>query len=558
MILAVRKSGLLVALLGFLPVPFLWPAAPARGADFHLSPSGDDGRNCRSADQACRTLHRCAEAMSGAGPGPHTCYLASGTYRSPESGADTINHGPPSEGERWTFRAAPGATVDCVTGHFSHAAIRIEGNVRFVTVSDLRIHGGLYLGQDGSPLTGVDHLILERNRFICAAGVGSFNDIMLMSAWLYGSEPLDERWHDGGIVRENHFLQDESCKDGGSYGYVGLGANGEYGGEHPDGAHLYSVRNWVIEHNDFDFSRWPKTYQSGSWGTYAFWFKGPNTGCEFRENYVRGAPQSDAVGILVGVNDVNGTTAVHHNVLDSAGGLEIGNNVQVNGRVFYNNTVYNSAASCVSIYTQVGARHNELFNNLCLGNPRQFGGYARRYVNNSDPPDIASMCFQRFLGHNLYSPATLAVNFSTDRRDSATLADWQSDLAGLCGADALVRDQGSRAVADPASVLADPAHGDFRPRAASPAMSGGRGGNWPDYIGAYAGPRDGRQIGCSFDPRCRAHGIVPPTPKPTVSPTPSPDPSVSTAVDSGCRAEGAGTALYWLALFFIGGRRRRG
>ncbi len=382
-----------------------------------------------------------------------------------------------------------------------HDAITINGldavPTQFITISDLEVHGRINIewatGRPGANgQNGCDGIIIERVKFICPSALGTFNDANLITQWSVG-----EGYVDGLVIRENMFVVDNTCQNGGPYNYAGFGEypnsyfyNGRH--EHPDGIHLYSTRGALIERNDFIWSNsfLPSSEQS----TYTFYFKGPNREGVFRYNLARGGEGK------FGHNKSEGTgNEIHHNIVDDAGGILHGDVGPLANDKVYNNTIYSPNTSSWDYRQDSPAGSgNELFNNLFLGDPP----VGWNYIDNNWGNDDWCARFVVF-DYNLYWPAAdTAVRWQNGPNDFSTWASWQNHMLSHCGAG--LKDESNSRRVDP--QLEDPANHRFKPRAGSPAMSGGRGGGYPSYVGAYSGPSDSTQIGCGFNAQCSAFG----------------------------------------------------
>lgn len=491
--------GTRLGLTGLLMTALL--AGSTMAADFFISPSGDDAKSCANATtDACLTPNRCFHAARAAGAGNHTCFAKGGNYHPPVATGYEIKVGGWSDSQRLILRGVNGEVARFITNDFRHSTFIFNGEnslpTQFVTFSDIEIHGGVDIdwatdtaGVNGD--NGCDGIVFERIKFVCPKGIGSFNADMLQT-----SDSGRAGYVDGLVIRDNLFLVDDTCQNGGTYGYAGFGTYPDsYSGDHPDGIHLYATRGTIVERNDFIYSN--TFLPSNQQQRYAFWWKGPNRDGQFRQNYVRGGTgvvahnKSDAPG-----------NSIHHNVLDKAGGILHGDVGPLNSDKTYNNTVYSPTGSSWD-FAQDSATGsgNELFNNLLLGDSRVSGNYIKNGPGND------SWCgrFSTF-DYNLYWPASDGTKHWQDgSSEYATFSGWQSHMASACGAG--LKDESNSLHVDP--QLEDPANHKFKPRASSPVLAGGRGGSFSSFIGAYSGPSDSTQIGCAFNAACSSSGAAP-------------------------------------------------
>lgn len=497
--------------------------SPAWAADRYISPTGNDNNGCTNAtSDACLTFNKCAHVLRALGAGNHTCYAKAGIYRGPSTGAMEIKVGGWSDSQRITFRGAPGEVARFVTGNFAHSTFTLNGEAsvptQFVTFSDMEIHGGMDLdwatnnnGVNGD--NGCDGVVVERVKFICPKGRGSFNADFFQTEDSGGSGYVD-----GLIIRDNLFIVDNTCQNGGTYNYQGFWTYpNSYGyfnpppddqtfrHDHPDGIHLYATRGALVEKNDFIYTNTflPSTEADSEQQRYAFWWKGPNKDGIFRYNYARGGK-----GVFGHNKSDSPGNAIHHNVMDHAGGLLHGDVGPLANDKTYNNTVYLPSGSSWD-FTQdndkLTGSGNELWNNLLLGDPA-----VGNYIKNGNGNDSWCARFSVF-NYNIYWPAADGtIHWQDARNEFSTLASWKSYMLSNCGAG--LKDESQSRRVDP--QLEDPANHKFKPKAGSPAMTGGRGGAYPSYVGAYSGPTDTQQIGCSFNPACFSYNSTPDTIRP--------------------------------------------
>jgi hypothetical protein len=293
---------------------------------------------------------------------------------------------------------------------------------------------------------------------------------------------------------------------------------------------LYHTNGVLIENNDF--------VNTSSVNIIALvMLKQGNKDAVVRYNYIRGNGKQDPTGIWIndcdGVNRPNEwgdrssqggsprcNNRMYQNILhNTSGGPQPWDETDLE-ELIYNNTIYGSSTRCLGAAVSFpdGAIGNRIFNNICAGSKVPADGHVAwpSYGNGT----TTCMSQQAYFDNNLYWPTPSGSTMWKDceldtngdgtadqRQGFQSLAAWISHLSSSG------HEQRSRA-ADPAFV--NPASGDFRLSASSPARSGGRGGSWPVALGAYI--TGDEAIGCTFNPRCHASDT--PAPPDTSGPAP--------------------------------------
>lgn len=491
----------------------LLAALPAQAASFYISTTGNDTNGCTNqTTDACASFPRCCTVMAAG----DTCYALDGTYNVYDT--DGANDG-------WQF--------DCVGGTGTSARKRFTSlsqdatKVTIKSATPLTQNTLRLLGDDTIPGTGraayleFDHLTFEgrmasygntdglyyhHNVGRCPnVGTGGGNHGFIYTR----SVPTD--MHKDIVIRENYFVIDSACEaimerpppngcvlDSLCYNEMVI---------------LYHTNGAVVEYNDF------VNTSSRIALPYYLYVKEGNKDAQIRYNYLQLSSDTDHGG-AINAQNCGGTGLIEWNDRSSQGGSplcanEYHNNIIVGGdsgpapfgknirnEKIYNNTVVNVATRCLgsgTINEGSGASGNEVFNTICYNTTRPYGDAMFSWpAYGSGTLTCASQ--QGYIDNNLYRQTVSPVRW----RDCATyptyttLATWQTHMA----------DYGFEANSAEADPLFE--SGSYKLQAGSPARSGGRGGAYSSYRGAYITADQSDQIGCSWHPDCYSYGETAP------------------------------------------------
>lgn len=512
----------------------LMVALPAQAANFYISTTGNDTNGCTNqTTDACATFPGCSARMS---PGD-VCYALDGTY-------DVVDTNPTSHlNQGWVFNFISSGSASAryrftsLSRDATKVVIRRAGT-ESATKDTWKIVGGVGASDRRGENIEIDHVTLE-GRF---QSYGAYEDIQYHhnicrcpntgtgggnQACFYTARSSEDM-HGGINIYENRFVYESSCPA------KGTNTNIQF-------LTLYDVNGGVIEKNDF-----VDTDPARPMHAYIF-LKRMNKDMVLRYNYIDGSVSvGDAYGIWLmdcdgefywgqaGDRSAQGGSAtcndmVYQNIIYGVGDGVLVQDSGVQKQYVYNNTIVNpetrcfggtwdrskhcdnevppSGGACLDSSTCSGgtciddpvpvATGYEFFNNLCYASSNKGMLHWETYADTN----YSCISNQDYIDNNMYYPTGSYSQKFSDCYQAVSgdalytsLTTWKTHLV------AIDMEQNSRED-DP--LFTSLTGADFTLQPTSPARSGGRGGAYPDALGAYVTGTE--QIGCSFHADCYSY-----------------------------------------------------
>lgn len=471
-----------------LAASILFSLGMAHAATKEVATSGTDTPGCGTVGTPCATPWYCANQLSGGGG--DTCNVHVGTYTS--VGGPIINVGG-APGIPNTIKGAGDGDAVIKPSVITDNTLRIGAND--LLFQGLRVRGSVrYID---APEYG-SRTEWTRNVMQCP-GPG---DSTASNYGYFFSESLGTgltNYHEDIYIHDNLFDYSSSA----ACPTVTLGSGINF-------THFYHTRRLRIQRNDFRVST--TVLAPNGKIMQGVGLKVCNELADISENYftVSGGGIVDkmlwegtnpaAGGFSVQCPNLVGRNAWHNNLADikAGGAVSIFISSEPLGQYDSSGIFYNNTASGVGALVDNDpddalpsvSGTMQVFNNIHYNGT----AYHQRWE------DEEGLAAASYVDRNIYYPeAVTGAEFRVCTAvfvctDYTTYADWKTAVSP--------KDQAST-LADPAFVSAGA--GNFRLQAGSPAATGGRGGSFPTYRGAYS-VAGTETIGCSFQSGCFSFG----------------------------------------------------